>query len=231
MRTERPSRSRAGPLVPTAISRMDLERAIGRLPEGCRAAFLLHDVEGFDHREVARILGVSEGTSKSQVHKARMKLRAMLGSMNCHQYEARARASTWTAHCRRRTSLRTRRCSARWSAHLADCAACRAIVEDLHTMRGRRPHARAARAARARVDAHRARDGLGGAATAGGPSFPQPMRWQPVAAAIMLLLLVAGAGMAWRQLSPGLEPAATVAARCSRPRRPTRRWCRTWKLS
>jgi len=66
------------PAVPAAISRMDLERAIGRLPEGCRAAFLLHDVEGFEHHEVARILGVSQGTSKSQVHKARMKLRAML---------------------------------------------------------------------------------------------------------------------------------------------------------
>jgi RNA polymerase sigma-70 factor (ECF subfamily) len=68
------------PAVPVAISRMDLERAIARLPEGCRAAFLLHDVEGFDHREVGRILGVSEGTSKSQVHKARMKLRAMLSA-------------------------------------------------------------------------------------------------------------------------------------------------------
>ena len=66
------------PVVPAVISRMDLERAIARLPDGCRAAFLLHDVEGFDHREVGRILGVSEGTSKSQVHKARMKLRAML---------------------------------------------------------------------------------------------------------------------------------------------------------
>ena len=66
------------PAVPTAITRMDLERAIGRLPEGCRAAFLLHDVEGFEHHEVAKILGVSTGTSKSQVHRARMKLRAML---------------------------------------------------------------------------------------------------------------------------------------------------------
>jgi RNA polymerase sigma-70 factor, ECF subfamily len=66
------------PVVPAAVSRLDLERAIARLPEGCRAAFLLHDVEGFEHNEVARILGVSEGTSKSQVHKARMKLRAML---------------------------------------------------------------------------------------------------------------------------------------------------------
>jgi RNA polymerase sigma-70 factor, ECF subfamily len=68
------------PAVPTAISRMDLERAIARLPDGCRAAFLLHDVEGFEHNEVARILGVSAGTSKSQVHKARMKLRVMLST-------------------------------------------------------------------------------------------------------------------------------------------------------
>jgi len=66
------------PVLPTAISRMDLERAIDTLPERCKAAFLLHDVEGFDHREVANILGISEGTSKSQVHKARMKLRVIL---------------------------------------------------------------------------------------------------------------------------------------------------------
>ena len=66
------------PAVPPAISRMDLERAIDMLPAGSRAAFLLHDVEGFEHREIAEILGVSEGTSKSQVHKARMKLRTLL---------------------------------------------------------------------------------------------------------------------------------------------------------
>ena len=70
----------AAPAVPTAISRLDLDRAIARLPDGCRAAFILHDVEGFEHNEVARLLGVSEGTSKSQVHKARLKLRAMLSS-------------------------------------------------------------------------------------------------------------------------------------------------------
>jgi RNA polymerase sigma-70 factor (ECF subfamily) len=69
------------PAVPTAVSRIDLERAIARLPPGCRAAFVLHDVEGFDHHEVGRLLGVSEGTSKSQVHKARMKLRAMLSGV------------------------------------------------------------------------------------------------------------------------------------------------------
>ena len=62
----------------TPIARLDLERAIASLPEGCRAAFVLHDVEGFDHREVGHMLGIAEGTSKSQVFKARMKLRAML---------------------------------------------------------------------------------------------------------------------------------------------------------
>ena len=60
------------------IKRIDLERAIAQLPEGARAAFVLHDVEGFQHHEVATILGISEGTSKSQVHKARLKLRASL---------------------------------------------------------------------------------------------------------------------------------------------------------
>ena len=62
----------------TPIARLDLERAVERLPEGCREAFVLHDVEGFDHKEVAALLGIAEGTSKSQVFKARMKLRALL---------------------------------------------------------------------------------------------------------------------------------------------------------
>lgn len=62
------------------VARMDLERAIAQLPEGCRAAFLLHDVEGLEHQEVAAALGIAEGTSKSQVHKARLKLRALLGA-------------------------------------------------------------------------------------------------------------------------------------------------------
>jgi len=60
------------------IARLDLERAVERLPEGCREAFVLHDVEGFDHKEVGKLLGIAEGTSKSQVFKARMKLRSFL---------------------------------------------------------------------------------------------------------------------------------------------------------
>jgi RNA polymerase sigma-70 factor (ECF subfamily) len=62
------------------VTRIDLERAIEQLPAGCRAAFLLHDVEGFEHHQISTILGIAEGTSKSQVHKARMRLRGYLTS-------------------------------------------------------------------------------------------------------------------------------------------------------
>jgi RNA polymerase sigma-70 factor, ECF subfamily len=65
-------------LAEQTVTRMDLERALARLPDGCRAAFVLHDVEGLEHREVAEALGIAEGTSKSQVHKARQRLRALL---------------------------------------------------------------------------------------------------------------------------------------------------------
>jgi RNA polymerase sigma-70 factor, ECF subfamily len=67
-------------LAERTIARMDIERALAQLPEGCRTAFVLHDVEGLEHREVADILGIAEGTSKSQVHKARLRLRAILGA-------------------------------------------------------------------------------------------------------------------------------------------------------
>jgi RNA polymerase sigma-70 factor (ECF subfamily) len=65
-------------LSTSPFSRLDIERAIQSLPEGARAAFLLHDVEGLDHQEVGQALGISEGTSKSQVHKARMRIRTFL---------------------------------------------------------------------------------------------------------------------------------------------------------
>jgi RNA polymerase sigma-70 factor (ECF subfamily) len=65
-------------LADRAIARVDLERALAELPEGCRAAFVLHDVEGLEHKEVSEVLGIAEGTSKSQVHKARLRLRGLL---------------------------------------------------------------------------------------------------------------------------------------------------------
>lgn len=75
---EGPARPAAAGDADLVVSRMDLERAIAHLPEGCRAAFLLHDVEGFEHHEVAAMLSIAEGTSKSQVHKARLRLRRLL---------------------------------------------------------------------------------------------------------------------------------------------------------
>jgi RNA polymerase sigma-70 factor, ECF subfamily len=65
-------------LADRTVTRMDLERALAQLPEGCRAAFVLHDIEGLEHREIADVMGIAEGTSKSQVHKARLRLRALL---------------------------------------------------------------------------------------------------------------------------------------------------------
>jgi RNA polymerase sigma-70 factor (ECF subfamily) len=60
------------------VDRIALDKAISQLPPGYRAVFVLHDVEGHEHEEVARLLGCSVGTSKSQLHKARMKLRQLL---------------------------------------------------------------------------------------------------------------------------------------------------------
>ncbi|MCS6874879.1 MAG: RNA polymerase sigma factor [Pyrinomonadaceae bacterium] len=62
----------------SVFDRIALEEAIAELPEGYRKVFLLHDVEGFEHEEIARILGCSVGTSKSQLHKARAKLKRIL---------------------------------------------------------------------------------------------------------------------------------------------------------
>ena len=64
------------------VDRIALDRAIGALPPGYRAVFVLHDVEGHEHEEIARLLGCSVGTSKSQLHKARMKLRNLLRQQN-----------------------------------------------------------------------------------------------------------------------------------------------------
>ena len=59
-------------------ARMDLDSAMKRLPPGARAVFVLHDVEGYRHEEIGQLLGVSIGTSKSQLHRARMTLRVHL---------------------------------------------------------------------------------------------------------------------------------------------------------
>lgn len=63
---------------PTPELTVDFEMAISRLPEGARKVFVLHDVEGFKHHEIAGMLGVTTGTSKAQLHRARMALRKYL---------------------------------------------------------------------------------------------------------------------------------------------------------
>jgi RNA polymerase sigma-70 factor (ECF subfamily) len=85
------SRARRKDAVPPAAERepeapprdrdaaLDLESAIARLPDGARRVFVLHDVLGRTHDEIASDLGVSAGTSKSQLHRARRLLRAALG--------------------------------------------------------------------------------------------------------------------------------------------------------
>ncbi|MBD0327235.1 MAG: RNA polymerase sigma factor, partial [Pyrinomonadaceae bacterium] len=60
------------------VDRIALENAIGQLPPGYRSVFVLHDVEGYEHDEIAGMMGISAGTSKSQLHKARLKLRQLL---------------------------------------------------------------------------------------------------------------------------------------------------------
>jgi len=69
----------SGHVAPRPIeAAIDLERAIAQLPPGARRAFVLHDVEGYRHREIAKITGTAEGTSKTQLHRARRLLRTAL---------------------------------------------------------------------------------------------------------------------------------------------------------
>jgi RNA polymerase sigma-70 factor, ECF subfamily len=61
-----------------SIDRLQLQRAVDSLPPGYRTIFVLHDVQGYEHNEIAEMVGCSIGNSKSQLHKARMKLRDLL---------------------------------------------------------------------------------------------------------------------------------------------------------
>jgi RNA polymerase sigma-70 factor, ECF subfamily len=61
-----------------SIDRINLQRAIEQLPPGFKSIFILHDVQGYKHEEIGEILGCSSGNSKSQLHKARMRLRELL---------------------------------------------------------------------------------------------------------------------------------------------------------
>jgi RNA polymerase sigma-70 factor (ECF subfamily) len=71
-------------LVPTRRDhpelRLAIEHAVGQLPSGAREVFVLHDMEGYKHEEIGRMLEIDPGTSRSQLHRARMMLRRCLGS-------------------------------------------------------------------------------------------------------------------------------------------------------
>jgi len=69
---------RADPRLSGAIDRIALRRAMRELPEGCRQIFALHEVQGYQHHEIAKMLDCSVGNSKSQLHKAKMKMRDLL---------------------------------------------------------------------------------------------------------------------------------------------------------
>lgn len=77
---------------PTVL-RIRLERAVARLPEGMRHVLVLHDVEGFTHEEIGEMLGIAAGTSKSQLSKARAKMRDMLRTADM-EVERRAYAAS-----------------------------------------------------------------------------------------------------------------------------------------
>jgi len=92
---------KSDPHLSGAIDRIALRRAIQELPEGCRKIFALHEVEGYQHHEIAQLLHCSIGNSKSQLHKAKLKMRDLLFPKRRSSrrravessYEAKARSS------------------------------------------------------------------------------------------------------------------------------------------
>jgi len=76
-----------------SIDRVNLQRAVEQLPPGYKAVFVLHDVQGYEHNEIAEIMSCSIGNSKSQLHKARMRLRELLREVLRDQARAQRKAA------------------------------------------------------------------------------------------------------------------------------------------
>ena len=76
-------------LLEGLIDRINLSRCVAQLPAGSRAIFVLHDIQGYQHREIAEMLGRSEGVSKSQLHRARKRLRELLHEIQREKYRER----------------------------------------------------------------------------------------------------------------------------------------------
>jgi RNA polymerase sigma-70 factor (ECF subfamily) len=82
-----------------SIDRINLGRCIAQLPAGSREIFVLHDIQGYQHHEIAEMLGRSEGVSKSQLHRARKRLRQLLHEIQREKYrEKRVAAQKTLCH-------------------------------------------------------------------------------------------------------------------------------------
>jgi RNA polymerase sigma-70 factor, ECF subfamily len=94
-----PGRDFGGPDVSLSgsLDRVNLQRAVEQLPPGYKAVFVLHDVQGYEHGEIAEIMGCSIGNSKSQLHKARMRLRELLHETVRNQARENRRAAEGAA--------------------------------------------------------------------------------------------------------------------------------------
>ena len=86
-------------LLEGSIDRINLGRCIAQLPAGSRAVFVMHDIQGYQHNEIAEMLGRSEGVSKSQLHRARKRLRQLLHEIQREKYrEKRVAAKKTLCH-------------------------------------------------------------------------------------------------------------------------------------
>jgi len=83
-------------LLEGSIDRINLGRCVAQLPAGSRAIFVLHDIQGYQHREIAEMLGRSVGVSKSQLHKARKRLRELLHEIQREKYREKRVAAQKT---------------------------------------------------------------------------------------------------------------------------------------
>ena len=79
-----------------SIDRINLGRCIAQLPAGSREIFILHDIQGYQHHEIAEMLGRSEGVSKSQLHRARKRLRELLHEIQREKYRVERQAAQKT---------------------------------------------------------------------------------------------------------------------------------------
>jgi RNA polymerase sigma-70 factor, ECF subfamily len=85
-RGEMPERGSVHPELPDVFLEQRLERALDRVPGGMRRVLILHDVEGYTHEEIGEMLGISSGTSKSQLFKARARMREILAGTSLAEF-------------------------------------------------------------------------------------------------------------------------------------------------